>query len=108
MELHGIVGPKSLLKFCAYVIVHIRKFSINGRRFPSARQAVGQSMSVEINMPKLKRTCKAANLGQYAVKVKIILSSPKLISDKKMTTEAIIGQKHWYSHSVLGFTLTKS
>jgi len=26
LELHGIVGPKSLPKFCAYVIVHIRNF----------------------------------------------------------------------------------
>jgi len=59
-------------------------------------------------MPKLKRTCKAANLGQYAVKVKIILSSPKLISDKKMCIEAKIGQKHPDRNSVLGFTLTKS
>ena len=47
LELHGIVGPKSLLNFCAYVIVYIRNFSIYGRRFPSARQAVGQSMSVK-------------------------------------------------------------
>jgi len=58
-------------------------------------------------MPKLKRTCKAANLGQYAVKVKIILSSPKLNSDKKMPIiEAKIGQKHPDRNSILGFTLT--